>query len=83
VSSGKNFNAATYQVVGNYISGGFINAPTTRNRPLCPFPQQARFTGATTVVSGVPVAVTPSDLANAANYTCVQPPEGAPPLPPN
>jgi feruloyl esterase len=83
VSSGKNFSAANYQVVGNYITGGFINAPTARNRPLCPFPQQARFTGGTTVVNGVPVASTPSDLANSANYTCIQPPEGEPPLPPN
>ena len=24
--TGKNFNAATYQVVGNYITNGFINA---------------------------------------------------------
>jgi feruloyl esterase len=83
VSSGKNFNAATYQVVGNYITNGFINAPTTRSRPLCPFPQQARFTGSTTVVNGVPVASTPSDLANATNYTCIQPPGGEPPLPPH
>lgn len=83
VSSGKNFSAANYQVVGNYITGGFINAPITRSRPLCPFPQQARFTAGTTVVNGVPVASTPSDLANAANYTCVAPPEGEPPLPPH
>jgi Tannase and feruloyl esterase/FG-GAP-like repeat len=70
-SSGTNFNAATYQVVGNYITGGFINAPATRSRTLCPWPQQARFTGSTTLVNGVPVASNPSDLANASNYTCI------------
>ena len=26
------------------------NAPTTRSRPLCPYPQEARFTGSTTMV---------------------------------
>ncbi len=83
VSSGVNFNAATYQVEGSYITAGFINAPTTRSRPLCPFPQQARFKGKTTFVNGVPVAANPSDLASAANYTCVAPPEGEPPLPPH
>jgi feruloyl esterase len=72
-ASGTNFNATNYQVVGNYITGGFVNAPTTRNRLLCPYPQQARFTGATTISNGVPVANNPADLANAANYTCVQP----------
>lgn len=73
-AKGVNFNATTYQVVGNYITSGFVNAPTTRSRPLCPYPQQARFTGATTLTSGVPVATNPADLANASNYTCVQPP---------
>ena len=53
---GHGFNAATYQVVGNYITGSFINAPTTRSRMLCPYPQQARFTGAISLVNGVPVA---------------------------
>jgi hypothetical protein len=73
-ATGQNFNATTYQLVGNYITGGFINAPTTRSRLLCPYPQQARFTGATRVLpNGVPVAVNPADLASAANYTCVQP----------
>ena len=82
-ATGRNFNAATYQVVGNYITGTFVNAPTTRTRPLCPFPQQVRFIGSTTVVNGVPVATNPADLAAAANYACIQPPEGTPPLPPN
>ncbi len=82
-ATGRNFNAATYQVVGNYITGTFVNAPTTRIRPLCPFPQQVRFIGSTTVMNGVPVATNPADLATAANYACIQPPEGTPPLPPN
>ena len=58
-------------MVGNYITERFINAPTTRSRMLCPYPQQARFTGKTTLVNGVPVASNPSDLANAANYACI------------
>jgi hypothetical protein len=82
-ATGKSFNAANYQVVGNYITGTFVNAPTTRTRPLCPFPQQARFTGSVTVVNGVPAASNPADLANAANYACIQPPDGTPPLPPH
>jgi len=73
-ATGQNFNATTYQLVGDYVTGGFINAPATRSRLLCPYPQQARFTGATKVLpNGVPVAVNPADLASAANYTCVQP----------
>jgi feruloyl esterase len=68
------FNATTLQVVGNYITGGFVNAPTTRSRPLCPYPQQARFSGNTMLVNGVPVATNPSDLANASNYSCVNAP---------
>ena len=82
-ATGTNFNATTYQVVGNYITDSFVNAPTTRTRPLCPYPQQARFTGTHTVVNGVPVALNPSDLANSVNYTCVRPPGGRPPLPPH
>ena len=72
-ATGVRFNAATYQVVGNYITGTFVNAPTTRSRLLCPYPQQARFTGSITIVNGVPVAANPADLASAANYTCTQP----------
>ena len=74
-ATGVNFNAATYQV--GFVTGAPDNAPTTRSRPLCPYPQEARFTGSTTMVSGVPVATNPSDLANAANYTCITP--SAPP----
>jgi hypothetical protein len=74
-ASGTNFNAATYQVVGNYITGGFVNAPTTRSRLLCPYPRQARFNGSVSLVNGVPVAVNPADLANSTNYTCIRPPQ--------
>jgi len=70
-AKGVNFNAATYQV--GFISGPPANAPTTRSRPLCPYPQEARFTGSTTIVNGVPLATNPTDLANASNYTCVMP----------
>jgi hypothetical protein len=70
-ASGTNFNAATYQVVGNYITGSFVNAPTTRSRLLCPYPQQARFTGPVSLVNGMPVAKNPSDLASTSNYTCI------------
>lgn len=80
-ATGRNFTAANYQVVGNYITGTFVNAPTTRTRLLCPFPQQARFVASTTVANGVPVAANPADLANAASYACVD--AGTPPLPPN
>jgi hypothetical protein len=78
-SSATAFSATTYQVVGNYITGGFVNAPAQRSRPLCPYPQQARFTGNTTLVNGVPVATAPSALASAANYTCVKGPQIRPP----
>ena len=70
-ATGVNFNAATYQV--GFVSGAPDNAPTTRSRPLCPYPQEARFTGSTTMVNGVPVATNPADLANASNYTCIMP----------
>ena len=43
-------------------------APTTRNRPICPYPQQARYVGPT---SG---AGFPAGLANASNYACVAAP---------
>jgi hypothetical protein len=71
-ATGVNFNATTYQV--GFVSGQPDNAPTTRTRPLCPYPQQARFTGPRTVVNGVPVALNPSDLADSVNYTCIRPP---------
>jgi feruloyl esterase len=40
----------------------FTSAPTTRSRPLCPYPQEARYVG--------PAG---GDLASAANYACVAP----------
>ena len=69
------FSATTYQVVGNYITGAPVSAPTQRSRPLCPYPQQARFTGSTSVVNGVTVATPSSQLASASNYVCIQPPQ--------
>jgi feruloyl esterase len=73
-ATGVNFNAGTYQLVGNYITDSFVNAPATRTRLLCPYPQQARFTGSTTMNNSVPVATNPADLGNVANYACVAPP---------
>jgi hypothetical protein len=70
-AKGVNFNTTTFQV--GFVSGAPDNAPSTRSRPICPYPQEARFTGPVSSVFGVPVANTPSDLANAANYVCVQP----------
>jgi feruloyl esterase len=40
----------------------FNSAPTTRSRPLCPYPEQARYTG--------PAG---GDLGSAGNYACVSP----------
>jgi len=40
----------------------FTSAPTARMRPLCPYPQEARYTG--------PAG---GDLGTAANYACVLP----------
>jgi hypothetical protein len=71
-ATGVNFTAAIYQV--GFVSGPPDNAPTTRSRPLCPYPQEARFIGGKTVVNGVPVAANPADLANASNYRCITPP---------
>jgi feruloyl esterase len=41
----------------------FTSAPTTRSRPLCPYPQEARYVG--------PVG---GDLSVATNYACTMPP---------
>jgi feruloyl esterase len=70
-ATGVNFTAAQYGV--GFVNGAPDNAPTTRSRPLCPYPQEARFTGRTTMVNGVPVAVNSADLAVASNYMCVSP----------
>jgi hypothetical protein len=72
-ASGVNFTAAEYQGL-SFITDAPDNAPTTRSRPLCPYPQEVRFIGSKTVMNGVPVATNPADLANAANYTCITPP---------
>ena len=69
------FSATTYQVVGTYITGPPVNAPLQRSRPLCPYPQQARFTGSTSVVNGVTVAMPSSQLADPSKYACIQPPQ--------
>jgi hypothetical protein len=69
--SGSNFTTARYQT--DHIQSPPISAPASRSRPICPYPQQARFTGSTQVVSGLRVAVNPADLASASNYVCVKP----------
>ena len=50
---------------GPVVASGtnFTSAPTTRSRPLCPYPQQTRFIGG----AG-------GNLSVAANYTCIMPP---------
>jgi len=63
-ATGTNFTPATYQV-------SFVQGPTTRARPLCPWPQEPRFTGSVTLVGGVPVATNQADLADATKYKCV------------
>jgi feruloyl esterase len=40
----------------------FTSTPTTRSRPLCPYPEEARYTGSPG-----------GDLGNAANYKCIEP----------
>jgi hypothetical protein len=39
-----------------------VLAPTTRSRPLCPYPEEVRYTGGTG-----------GDLSLASNYSCVKP----------
>jgi tannase/feruloyl esterase len=63
-ASGTNFTPAIYQV-------NFVQGPAARSRPLCPYPQQARFTGSVVNSGGVPVAANQADLADPANYQCV------------
>ena len=63
-ASGVNFTPASYQV-------SFVQGPTTRSRPLCPFPQEPRFIGAVSQVGGVPVATNQADLADPTKYRCV------------
>jgi hypothetical protein len=77
-AKGVNFTTAQYNGV-SIVAGAPDNGPTTRSRPLCPYPQEVHFIGS--VANGsygggsvVPVAANPADLANAANYTCITPP---------
>jgi hypothetical protein len=63
-ATGVNFTPARYQV-------SFVQGPATRTRPLCPYPQQARFTGSVSVIGGVPVATNQADLADPTKYQCV------------
>jgi feruloyl esterase len=63
-ATGVNFTPAVYQV-------SFVQGPTTRSRPLCPYPQQLRFIGSVSNVGGVPVATNQADLADPTKYQCV------------
>ena len=63
-ATGVNFTPAVYQV-------SFLQGPTTRSRPLCPYPQQPRFTGSVSNVGGVPVATNQTDLADPTKYQCI------------
>jgi hypothetical protein len=63
-ATGVNFTPAVYQV-------SFVSGPTTRTRPLCPYPQQPRFTGSVSIVGGMPVASNQADLADPTKYQCV------------
>ena len=54
IASGTNFTADVY---GMPVSG-----PTSRSRPLCPYPQQVRYSGATA-----------GGLGDASNYECIMP----------
>jgi hypothetical protein len=58
-ATGVNFAPATYQV-------SLAQGPATR--PLCRYPQEARFTGSLSVIGGVPVASNPADLADPTKY---------------
>lgn len=63
-ATGVNFTPAVYQV-------SFVSGPTTRTRPLCPYPQQPRFTGSVSIVGGTPVASNQADLADPTKYQCI------------
>jgi feruloyl esterase len=54
IASGVNFTTAVY--------GVSVSGPTSRSRPLCPYPQQARYIGTTT-----------AGLGDASNYECINP----------
>jgi hypothetical protein len=63
-ATGTNFTPAAYQV-------SFVMGPATRTRPLCPYPQEPRFTGSVSLVGGVPVATNLADLADPTKYQCI------------
>jgi hypothetical protein len=63
-ATGVNFTPAVYQV-------SFVSGPTTRTRPLCPYPQQPRFTGSVSIVGGTPTASNQADLADPTKYQCI------------
>jgi feruloyl esterase len=63
-AKGVNFTPASYQV-------SFVQGPATRTRPLCPYPQEPRFTGSVSIVGGVPVATNLADLADPTKYQCI------------
>jgi Tannase and feruloyl esterase len=62
VATGTNF-AATNSGYGTGLSSyAGLSGPTTRSRPLCPYPQEARYIGSTAAGLGV-----------ASNYECINP----------
>jgi Tannase and feruloyl esterase len=64
VATGTNF-AAINAGYGSGLTSSVIPGllgPTTRNRPLCPYPQQARYNGTTA-----------AGLGDASNYECIMP----------
>jgi len=63
-ATGVNFTPAVYQV-------SFVAGPTSRTRPLCPYPQQVRFIGSVSSVAGTPVATNQADLADPSKYQCI------------
>jgi hypothetical protein len=63
-ATGVNFTPAAYQV-------SFVSGPASRTRRLCPYPQQARFSGNVSVIGGVPVASNSADLADPTKYQCI------------
>ena len=56
-ASGVNFTSDVYGVP--------VSAPTSRSRPLCPYPQQVRYIGG--------AAGLPGSLSDASNYECIVP----------
>jgi hypothetical protein len=57
LASGVNFTSDVYGVP--------VSAPTSRSRPLCPYPQQVRYIGGS--------AGLPGSLSDASNYECIIP----------